>query len=175
MRIIFLLAFIIPTVVFSQTIQGTTDTTLLKLQLTEYLMKTKVTWTKIEKPKAFELLYFKKAGLMPPKTVKRFYKFDNNDSTNYLTTAIYETENFLVKGDNENLYRYYDVSFSGVKDQFTLNYSYSVGLGYTCQGTYFVETGISLQTDYGYGTSSGAITVFQNDKKVYTKKINIKK
>jgi hypothetical protein len=174
MRIIFLLAFIIPTFGYSQTIQETTDTSLLKFQLTEYLMKAKVTWTKIEKPKAFELLYLKKAGLMTPKTVKRFYKFDNNDSTNYLTTAIYDTENYLVKGENEDLYRYYDVSFSGVKDQFTLNYSYSVGLGFTCQGTYFVESGIKLHTDYSYGTSSGTITVFQNDKRVYSKKINLK-
>ena len=137
-------------------------------------MKAKSTWAKIDKPKTFELLYLKKAGLMLPKTVKRFYKYENNDSTNYLTTAIYEKENYLIKGENENMYRYYDVSFSGMKEQFTLNYSYSVGLGYTCQGTYFIESGISLQTDYGYGTSSGTITAFQNNKKLYTKKIIIK-
>lgn len=169
MRIIFLVVLIIPTIVFSQTNQGTTDTALLKLQLTEYLIKAKTTWTKVEKPKAYELFYFKKAGLLLPKTVKRFYKFDNNDSTNYLTIAIYETENYLVKGIDGNMYRYYNVSFSGMKDQFTLNYSYSVGHGYTCQGTYFVESGISLQSDYGYGTSSGTITIFQNDKKIITK------
>jgi hypothetical protein len=112
---------------------------------------------------------------MIPKAVIRYYKLVNKDTVNYLSEAIYPKQDYLTKGESGNMYRYYDVTFYGTSSQFSLNYSYSIGHAYSCQGTYFIEEGIALQTDYGYGTTSGTITVTQNGRKIFSKTIDTEK
>jgi len=166
MKKILLTLFLVPSYLLGQTNQSAVDTIKPKAQFDDSLLK-----SKIEKPLPFEISAFKKAGLLIPKIVKRFYNYDNADTINYLSVAIYPTTDYLIKGDNDQLYRYYDVSFSGSSENISISYSYSVGRGYSCQGSYFVEAGVSLQTDYGYGTSSGTLIVIQNGKIVYSRKI----
>ena len=126
--------------------------------------------TKTEKLKPYEVKLLKELDLLVPKTVKRYYKISNGYTENYFNECVYVAKNNLIA----EMYVYYNVSFSGDTTALTLNYENSVGKAYITRGTFIIENGDKIQTDYSYGTSNGEIRVTKNGKVVFKNEMEFK-
>lgn len=174
MKYLSLCSFFIPLLAFSQLDKSQKDTNTLKQSFVNYLSASKTSYfTKVERPKKFEVDFFKSSSLMIPTRVIRYYKINQSDTINFQNEALYEKRGYQILGtDKETLYNSYEVLFYGTESQFSLDYYYSLGKGFSCKGSLFLEEGILIQTEYGYGISSGELIVRQDGKIILKKKIS---
>lgn len=105
-------------------------------------------------------------GILLSERVARYYLIDQDGEKHHIINKlVYDNSTGFI----DDTYIYYDVYFTSVLFDGSINYSYSVGKLLTTEGSILIHNKVIIQTEISYGTGARTISVIRNGRKIYEK------
>lgn len=105
-------------------------------------------------------------GILISKRVARYYLIDQDGVKQHIINKlVYDKSTGLI----DDTYINYDVFFTSVLYDGSINYSYSAGAMDTAEGSILINNKAIIQTEISFGTGGRTISVILNGRKIYEK------